>query len=36
MAQLCQMMQGRIRLDPDARPGTGYIIELPLNPPEQG
>ncbi|MBB2485075.1 GAF domain-containing protein [Mitsuaria sp. WAJ17] len=36
VAQLCQMMQGRIRLDPDPRPGTGYIIELPLNPPEQG
>ncbi|MGM9516820.1 ATP-binding protein [Roseateles sp. DB2] len=36
VARLCQMMQGRIRLDPEARPGTGYIIELPLNPPEQG
>ncbi len=36
VAQLCQMMQGRIRLDPDPRPGTGFIIELPLNPPEQG
>lgn len=36
MARLCQMMQGSIRLDADSRPGTGYIIELPLNPPEQG
>ena len=36
VAQLCQMMRGRIRLDPDPRPGTGFIIELPLNPPEQG
>ena len=36
VARLCQMMQGRIRLDPEPRPGTGYIIELPLNPPEQG
>ena len=36
VAQLCQMMQGRILLDPDPRPGTGYIIELPQNPPEQG
>ncbi len=35
VAQLCQMMHGRIQLDPDPRPGTGYIIELPVNTPGQ-
>lgn len=37
LGQQCRMLHGQLGLEPaSAQPGTGFIISIPLNPPEQG